>query len=169
MRRLSAIVVAVILVATAVNPVSAKTLGEEQAGLISTNCASIKLQLKRIQKDDARNRVHLGAQFESISTNLMMNLNLRLVKNNMASADIAEQQSTFMSERDRFKNDYIGYAQELENLINIDCKNEPQKFYNQLKKTRRKREDVDASIKRLVEVLGHHRQSVKNLLGGSEE
>ena len=86
MRRFSAIIVAIILVASAVNPVSAKTLGEEQKGLISTNCASIKLQLKRIQKDDARNRVHLGAQFESISTNLMMNLNLRLVKNNMASA-----------------------------------------------------------------------------------
>ena len=93
----------------------------------------------------------------------MMNLNLRLVKNNMVSAEIAEQQTTFMSERDRFKNDYIGYSQELENLINIDCKTEPQKFYNQLKKTRTKREDVDKSIKRLNEILGRHRQSIRNL------
>jgi hypothetical protein len=161
--RKAAILVAVILVATAVNPVSAKTLGEEQAGLISTNCSSIKLQLKRIQKDDARNRVHLGAQYESISTNLMMNLNLRLVKNNMASAEIAEQQTTFMSERDRFKNDYIGYSQELEALINIDCKSEPQKFYDKLKKTRRKREDIDASIKRLNEILGRHHNAVNQL------
>lgn len=81
----------------------------------------------------------------------------------MASAEIAEQQTTFMSERDRFKNDYIGYSQELENLINIDCKTEPQKFYNQLKKTRTKREDVDKSIKRLNEILGRHRQSIRNL------
>lgn len=158
-----ALIVAIILVASAVNPVSAKTLGEEQKGLISTNCSSLKLQLKRIQKDDARNRVHLGAQYESISTNLMMNLNLRLVKNNMASAKIAEQQTTFMSERDRFKNDYIGYSQELENLINIDCKSEPDKFYTQLKKTRTKREDVDKSVKRLNEILGRHRQSIRNL------
>lgn len=161
--RKAAILVAVILVATAVNPVSAKTLGEEQAGLISTNCSSIKLQLKRVQKDDARNRVHLGAQYESISTNLMMNLNLRLVKNNMANAEIAEQQTTFMSERDRFKNDYIGYSQELEALINIDCKTEPQKFYDKLKKTRRKREDIDASIKRLNEILGRHHNAVRQL------
>lgn len=60
-----ALIVAIILVASAVNPVSAKTLGEEQKGLISTSCSSLKLQLKRIQKSDARNRVHLGAQYES--------------------------------------------------------------------------------------------------------
>ena len=92
-----------------------------------------------------------------------MNLNLRLVKNNMASAEIAEQQTTFMSERDRFKNDYIGYSQELEALINIDCKSEPQKFYDKLKKTRRKREDIDASIKRLNEILGRHHNAVNQL------
>ena len=164
--RKTAFAVAIVLVATAVNPISARALGDEQKGLISTNCSSIKLQLKRIQKDDARNRVHLGAQYESISTNLMMNLNLRLVKNNRASAEIAEQQTTFMSERDRFKNDYIGYSQELEKLINIDCKSEPQKFYTQLQKTRRKREDIDASVKRLNEIIAKHRQSVEGLKEG---
>jgi len=161
--RKTALVVAIVLVASAVNPISARAISDEQKGLISTNCSSIKLQLKRIQKDDARNRVHLGAQYESIATNLMMNLNLRLVKNNMANAEIAEQQTTFISERDRFKNDYIGYAQELEKLLDINCKNEPQKFYNQLQKTRRKREYVDASIKRLNEILGKHRQSLLDL------
>ena len=159
----SAIVVAIVLVATAVNPVSAETLSDEKAGIISTNCASLKLQLNRIQKEDAKNRVHLGAQYESIATNLMMNLNLRLVKNNRANADIAAQQTTFISERDRFKNDFIGYSQELEALINIDCKAEPQKFYDQLENTRAKRSDVDASIRRLNEILDHHRDSLNKL------
>ena len=151
----SAIVVAIVLVATAVNPVSAETLSDEKAGIISTNCASLKLQLKRIQKEDAKNRVHLGAQYESIATNL--------VKNNRANADIASQQTTFISERDRFKNDFIGYSQQLEALINIDCKAEPQKFYDQLEKTRAKRSDVDASIRRLNEILDHHRDSLNKL------
>lgn len=162
----TAFAVAIVLVATAVNPISARALSDEQKGLISTNCSSIKLQLKRLQKDDARKRVHLGAQYESISTNLMMNLNLRLVKNNMANAEIAEQQTTFISERERFKKDYIGYSQELEKLIDIDCKSDPQKFYTQLQKTRRKREDIDASIKRLDEILGKHRQSLLDLKEG---
>lgn len=159
----SALVVAIVLVATAVNPVSAETLSDEKAGIISTNCASLKFQLKRIQKESAKSRVHLGAQYESIATNLMMNLNLRLVKNNRANADIASQQTTFISERDRFKNDFIGYSQQLEALINIDCKAEPQKFYDQLENTRAKRSDVDASIRRLNEILDHHRDSLNKL------
>jgi hypothetical protein len=164
--RKTALVIAIVLVATAVNPVSAKTLSEEQKGLISTNCSSVKLQLKRVQKDDARNRVHLGAQYESIATNLMMNLNLRLVKNGMANAETAEQQTTFVSERNRFKNDYIGYSQELEKLINIDCKAEPQKFYDQLEITRAKRNDIDSSVKRMNEILNRHRESVKGIREG---
>ncbi|MCQ2571031.1 MAG: hypothetical protein MJ154_02175 [Candidatus Saccharibacteria bacterium] len=162
----ASLLIAIVLVAAAVNPVSAKTLSEEQMGLISSNCSSIKLQLKRIQKDDARNRVHLGAQYESIATNLMMNLNLRLVKNGMASAELAEQQTTFMSERDRFKDDYIGYSQELETLISVDCKNEPQKFYNQLNTVRKKRKDVDSSMKRLSNIVKEHRQSLESLKEG---
>ena len=53
--------------------------------------------------------------------------------------------------------------EELEKLINIDCKSEPQRFYTQLQKTRRKRDDIDASIKRLDETLGKHRQSLLDL------
>ena len=80
---------------------------EEIYNRISQNCSSIKLQLERVQKEDSRNRVYLGAQFEIVSTNLMQNLNLRLVKNNMAKAELSEQQTSFASEREYFKNEFI--------------------------------------------------------------
>ena len=81
-----------------------------------------------------------------------MNLNLRLVKNGMANALLAEQQTTFMSERDRFKNDFIGYSQEFETLLNMNCKNEPQKFYKQLEIVREKRADINSSMKRMKDI-----------------
>ena len=98
------------IVATSVSWTFAE--GEEdakQAALnnISQNCASIKLQLQRTQKEDSRMRVHLGAQYETISTNLMQNLNIRLVRNNMSDPNLAEQQIAFASERDRFKDEFI--------------------------------------------------------------
>ena len=65
-------------------------LSDEQIGLMSQNCPSIKTQLRRVQRADAKSRVHLGAQFEVISTNLMLNLNLRLVKNSLATAELAD-------------------------------------------------------------------------------
>lgn len=173
MRKLSRVAVGIMSVlltfssfsASAVNldAIEHKVLDDNYIGAVSQNCASIKVRLQRIQKDDARNRVHLGAQYESIASKLMLNLNLRLVKNNLASADIAGQQTAFVSEQKRFKDDYIGYSQELENLLKIGCKAEPKKFYYQLEIVRAKREDINLSMKRLREIITKHRAAVVTL------
>jgi hypothetical protein len=140
-----------------------RDLSDSEIGAISQNCASIKIHLQRVQKDDAKNRVNLGSQYETIATNLMLNLNLRLVKNGIANAYLAEQQTTFASERTRFKDDFIGYSQEFENLLNINCKEEPIKFYRQLELVREKRADIKASMDRLNGILVVHRQSILEL------
>ena len=161
-----AFAIAVVSVAASICPLPTFAISEELKGSISTNCSSIKFRLEKVQKDDSRNRVHLGAQYESIATNLMMNLNLRLVKNNLANAKLAEQQTTFISERNRFKNDFIGYSQELDALIDMDCRNEPEKFYEQLQLVRTKRADVEKSIKRMDEILTKHRESILDFRKG---
>ncbi len=140
-----------------------RALSDSEIGAISQNCASIKIHLQRIQKDDAKNRVNLGSQYETITTNLMLNLNLRLVKNNISNPYLSEQQATFASERTRFKDDFIGYSQEFENLLNINCKDEPVKFYRQLELVREKRADIKASMDRLNGILVVHRQSILEL------
>ena len=137
----------------------------EQAKLdkIQQNCSSIKIQLSQIQKNDTKNRVQLGSYFESINTDLMLNLNLRLVKNNITNPELTSLQRDFASERERFKNDYIGYSQELESLLKIDCKADPTNFAKHLNKTRTKRDAVYESIERLNELLDKHAATVKDL------
>lgn len=147
------------------NAVKHKTLNDNYIGAISQNCSSIKVRLQRIQKDDARNRVHLGAQYETIANSLMLNLNLRLIKNNLASAELTKLQTSFVSEQKRFKDDYIGYSQELENVLKIDCRTEPTKFYYQLEIVRAKRDDVDASMRRLRGLITEHRELVVKTKG----
>ncbi len=154
---------AILLFSSPVAAIEHRELSQEEIGSISQNCSSIKVRLQRVQKDDARNRVFLGTQYETIASKLMLNLNLRLVKNGMASASLADQQTTFMSERDRFKNDFIGYSQEFENLLNMNCKDEPQKFYRQLELVRVKRADVLYSMQRLKSIISIHYQSVADL------
>ncbi len=153
----------ILIFSPSVTAIDHRELSEEEVGIVSQNCSSIKVRLQRVQKDDARNRVFLGSQYETIASKLMLNLNLRLVKNGMASASLAEQQTTFMSERDRFKNDFIGYSQEFENLLNMNCKDEPEKFYRQLELVRAKRADVDASMQRLKSIISLHYESVTDL------
>ena len=135
-------------------------LDDAYLGAVSQHCSSTKIRLQRVQKDDARNRIHLGAQYESIATNLMLNLNLRLIKNNLADAELTELQTTFVSERNRFKDDYIGYSQEFEALLRIDCKTDPARFYYQLEIVRDKRADIDASMHRLRDLITTHRELV---------
>ncbi len=163
MRKSFAIVSAVVLAAAAVNPVSAQTISDEQAGLISSNCASIKLQLQNTERYGSKSRQHLGAQYESILTNLIINLNLRLVKNNRANGEIAEQQIKLSSERDYFRNKFTDYSRELESLKNFDCKSEPQAFYDKLVVVRSKRNEISESMARLREIIGQHRESVSKL------
>ena len=162
MKKVSAVILSLLIAMTPVN-LFATELSDEQIGNISTNCASIQLRLKQIQKNDARSRVYLGAQFETISSNLMMNLNLRLVKNNIANANISSQQTDFAAERDAFKSDYITYSQALENLISINCKDEPQHFYDQLETVRSHRSTVAKHVKRLAEMVDEHRKAILDM------
>ena len=93
----------------------------------------------------------------------MMNLNLRLVKNNRTNADVANQQSAFANEREAFKSDYIAYSQELEALIAINCKEEPQRFYEKLESVRGRRQTVADHVSKLLEMTKEHRESVQEL------
>ena len=93
----------------------------------------------------------------------MTNLNLRLIKDDYADQELAGLQTTFSSERERFKSDFTAYSQSLESLIGIDCQSEPQKFYDQLEVVRTKRADVQASCDRMREVIDWHRSAVLKL------
>lgn len=137
--------------------VSSETLSD-----ISQNCSSIKLQLDRVQKEDSRLRMHLGIQYETISTNFMQNLNLRLVRNNLANADLSIQQTSFFSERERFKTDFVDYSQAMDELVKIDCRAKPDKFYMQLKTVRAKRAEVYSDTERIRELVKKHYNTVNS-------
>ena len=143
--------------------VMAADISEGKAEAISTECSSIKDALKKIQKQDSKMRIYLGSKYEIVISNFMTNMNLRLIKNNIAAEEFTGLQTTFSSERERFKADFTGYSQSLETLIGVDCQNEPQKFYEQLETVRAKRADVQASYHRLIDVLGWHKEAVTGL------
>ncbi len=134
-----------------------------QLDLISQNCSSIKNQLRQLQKNDAKNRVQLGSYYEIISSKMMQNLNLRLVKNNIAVGDLSTQQSDFSTQQESFKKNFIKYSQELENLIAIDCKEHSQDFLTQLTKTRKARTKVSKNIQKMKEILKNHEKSLGEL------
>ena len=155
----SLLLAAVIVVFSSVSASSIE-LDDNRIGAISQNCSSIIAQLKTVQRLDAKERVNLGVQYESVLSMLMTNLNLRLVKNNLVNPTLAEQQSEFSKKRDEFKQNYIEYSQSLDTLISMNCREKPVAFYRYLEGVRERRQRVADDVKELNAMINEHKETI---------
>lgn len=160
------LLLAAVIVVFSSSTTNAIELDENRIGAISQNCSIIRERLRRIESAGAKSRVYLGTQYESIYSGLMSNFSLRLMRNGIANQDIANQQVAFGSAREKFRNDFISYSQELKTLISMDCRNEPEKFYQQLERTRTKRAEITNSINHLNDIIAEHRRSILDIRNG---
>ena len=163
MKKISLIVCAMVMSLCLVGAVGATT--KKQDAAIVDHCDTIRESLKKVQKDDARIRVFLGGRYETILTKFIVPLNMRLVENSLSNADLVENQNEFAEAKTVFMNDYIGYQQELESLVGMDCKSEPGKFYEQLTKVRQKRKTIRQDTMRIRSLISTHIKLVSQLKG----
>lgn len=148
------IVLSAMAVVAALFPiVGVQAISAEQENTISGGCDSIKQTLKIVQSEDSRTRVYLGGYYEKILSKYITPLNLRLVKNNLADAGLAANQASFVTERNNFAADFINYQKSLEELIAMDCKKEPAKFYENLEVVRGKRDVMVKDVAKMKELI----------------
>lgn len=154
-----------IVVAEEGDEATSATITETQKEAIRKNCDMIRENLKYTQREDSRTRVYLGRYYETILTKFVTPLNLRLVENNISDAGLITNQSDLATRRGMFVNDFIGYSQELEELTQIDCKTEPEKFYTQLVEVREKRAAVQKDAKKMRGLIDDQVKLVTELKG----
>ena len=152
------------LMMTPVLPVGA--ISEAQESVIKDHCEAIRDDLKSVQKADSRTRVYLGGYYETVLSKFIMPLNVRLVENNLSTAEFVENQNKFADARTVFVTDFINYQQGLEELISIDCKKEPSDFYEKLRKVQQKRKIVEQDSAKIRNLISSHVKLVKQLEGG---
>lgn len=141
-------------------------LSDTQKNTIIDHCDTIKDSLKSLQRVDSRTRVYLGRYYETILTNFITPLNLRLVENNISNTQLLENQTNFANRRVSFVNDFIIYQQALEELVHTDCKNEPVKFYEKLLEVREKRKVVNKDAAKLKGMTDEQVKLVEELRNG---
>lgn len=144
-------------------PVSAAS--EEQENAIKERCDDIKDDLKKVQKSDARARVHLGGKYETILTKFIVPLNVKLVEVNLSTPELVENQNNFVEAKTLFNDDYISYQQKLEELVATDCEKEPGDFYEKLVKVRQKRKTMEQDVMRIRTLITQHVNLVNGLKG----
>lgn len=140
----------------------------EQKTTIVDHCDAMKDSLKSLQRTDSRARVYLGRYYETILTNFITPLNIRLVENNISDAKLLDNQTSFASRRSSFNNNYISYQQSLEELVNVDCKSEPEKFYEKLLVTREKRKIVKKDVSKMRGLVDEQKKLVEGLRDGTK-
>ncbi len=138
---------------------------EVQSAAIVKNCDTIKDNLKKVQKEDARIRVYLGGYYETILSKFIMPLNVRLVENNLSSAGLVENQNKFAASKAVFANDFVTYQQKLEELVGMDCKQKPEEFYDSLVVVRQKRRIMVQDVLKMRALISEHLRLVEGLKG----
>lgn len=142
-------------------PVGALTATQE--GAISQNCSTIRKSLKTLQRADSKTRVYLGTTYETLLNNFIMPLNLRLTRDNRPNLTLTNLQTDYVEERTDFAQNFIKYSQNLEELINVDCVNDPTGFYKKLETTRKLRSEVEKSVTKMKKLIGMQFATVKTL------
>ncbi|MBQ2638983.1 hypothetical protein IJF91_02885 [Candidatus Saccharibacteria bacterium] len=137
---------------------------EEKLSNIETNCASIKESLKRTQNADKNTRISLGRTYQTLLTDFITPLNVRLMKNNRFDSTLADLQLNFSNDRDTFNQAYIEYSKAFEILLSIDCRNEPTRFYRQLEEARTKRKTVSKAAIKLSTDISDGAKSVEDYI-----
>lgn len=134
-----------------------------QLAAIKDHCETIRENLRVVQREDSRARVYLGRYYEIILTKFMTPLNVRLVENNLSDSALIENQSSFAAVRGKFVNDFVNYQKGLEELVGMDCKAEPAKFYEKLTRVRTKRRAVAEEVAKLRNLAAGQLKLVEGL------
>lgn len=142
---------------------SAWAEGEVDYAKVSEHCESAKEILRNVQREDSRIRVYLGSYYEKVLTKYVTRLNLRLVENNLSQTGLIEGQTNLASSRVEFVEDFIEYQKGLEELVAIDCKQEPKRFYDELEKVREDRRKVAKDAGEVKELILKHKKMVGEL------
>ncbi len=140
-------------------------ISQVKLDLISDHCDSIREKLKNIQKNDARARVYLGAHYETILSNYITKLNLKLVEKSVSNSELIENQNKYAKAKATFSDDYIKYQKDLEELVAMDCKSDAKAFYEKLSSVRKKREVMVQDTLRLSKYISEHKKLVGELRG----
>ena len=140
-------------------------ISESQEDIIQKQCKAIKVNLRAVQREDAKVRIRLGAYYDAVLTKYIMPLNVKLVENNLSNAKFIDNQNEFANTKAVFVKDFTKYQQMLEELVAADCEVEPEKFYDELVDVRQRRKTMEQDVLKMRRLISEHIKLVEDLKG----
>jgi predicted nucleic acid-binding Zn-ribbon protein len=137
-------------------------LDEAKKAAVVANCSNAQSTLQSINRSDITTRVNRGRSYDQ-ALKLFYAMNARLASNNITEPRLAEITKNFEDELNSFRSQYNDYNDRLKNTTDIDCRQEPQQFYDVLGQARDRRSAVHGSIVKLNNLIGDYQNTIKGL------
>lgn len=133
---------------------------------VSLNCEGIRLRLKQVRVNDSLTRVNYGQAYESLIEKVMTPANTRLVANRYDASELVGLTTRFNSGLQHFRETYRNYKNKLDELIALDCKNNPVEFYNKLEVVRSARSDLGRQLEMLDGQMNVYKVVIREAVDG---
>jgi hypothetical protein len=126
-----------------------KKLSATESAYLTSSCTPIINKLNQLHVSDALMRVNRGQLYETILNKIMVSFDRRLQNNSLDASAISQITSSFSTQLDTFRKDYISYEEQISNTIKVGCTNDAQAFVDNLDKSRQLRIKVYSDVQNL--------------------
>lgn len=142
--------------ATIVRAQEHPALSEAHTQRIVANCVSAKASLQQLRSNDVSLRVNRGQLYEYISAKLMARFNGRAALNRLNNAQMVTSAAEFERLLANFRVAYQHYATAVTDVLETDCRKNPQDFYYRVIEARDKRSEVHQLVLRLAQGVNEY-------------
>lgn len=142
---------------------TSSNLSDNQVSLIKANCISVQSSLNIIHANDALSRVHLGQEYETISTNFMASMNSRVALAKLDGVSLTKTTVDFNSKLNDFRNAYQQYEQTMSKALQTKCTDQPAAFYTTLTQAQSDRVAVRQIVSDLATLTTQYQQEVSDI------
>jgi hypothetical protein len=138
-------------------------LTESQISIVKASCLSVQSTLNRIHANDALSRVHLGQEYETISTKFMAPMNSRIALAKLDNVALTRTTVDFNSKLSDFRTLYQQYEETMLHTIQTKCVDQPEEFYSSLLQAQSDRSAVRQSVAGLANLVTQYKQEADAL------
>jgi len=149
-----------LLVVVPISQVNAQT--EQQKALVVERCSLVKQYLDKQRRRDLVSRINRGHDYQAL-IDQQQALVSRLKNNGMDSAQFEKHLGELKSAFEGFRAAYSSYDDSLGDLIGVDCKKDPDNFFEALNNTRKLRNEVGQKTLQIGIILSIQRELIVDL------
>lgn len=164
MKRFSLLIAVFLTLASAplVRAEAAQPLTDQYIEAIREGCSNALRGILQVQKSEAVTRVNRGREYES-TLQLMVALNTRIVANKLDAPTLTSASSKMQQQFSQFQAHYLIYADKMDATLDVNCKQAPVTFYDNLSAAREARAKVAEDIKKIEVILDEYQTGFDSL------